>query len=130
MFSLFFDSSHRVLMARVAGTFTRKDLDGINAAAAEFVVKESLVRFLCDMSAVETVGFSLAEMVVRAQRVAVLPTEERVYVTADPFLLGLCELFAMYQRFAGNREPLVVQSLDEAYRALELADPDFQPVQQ
>lgn len=128
MFSLFFDSSHRVLMARVAGTFTREDLDGINAAAAEFVDRESLVRFLCDLSAVETVSFSLSDMVLRAQRVAVLPSEERVYVTADPFLFGLCELYATYQRFAGNREPLIVRSLDEAYQALELVDPDFQPV--
>jgi len=127
MFSLFFDSTHRVLMARVGGTITLQDLTGINASVAAFVERESLVRFICDMSAVETVGFTLSEMVCRAQRIAVLPTEERVYVAADPLLFGLCGVFATYQRHAGNRQPLVVRSLDEAYQALEIIDPDFQP---
>lgn len=128
MFSLLFDSTHRVLVARVGSLITLQDLTGINAAAAAFVEKESLVRFICDMSAVETVGFTVSEMVCRAQRVAVLPTEERVYVATDPFLFGLCGLFATYQRHAGNRQPLVVRSLDEAYQALGIIDPDFQPV--
>ena len=124
-----FDSFERVLMARAEGTLTLADLIGINADAARFVARESLVRFLLALSAVDTVDIPTPLFVDRAQRTAVLPMEERVYVAPNPVIYGMCRMFASHQANAGDLEPLVVGSLSEAYETLGLVDPDFQPLQ-
>lgn len=57
-----------------------------------------------------------------------MPDYHRVFVVPRDDLYGLARMYATYQRASGNPEPILVRSLDEAYRFLNLTNPDFQPI--
>jgi hypothetical protein len=123
-----FDRLHRVLMARLGSVVTLADLAAMNAEAAQFIKREGSVRFLLDLSEGETVDIPLSQFVNLAQKAAVLPVEDRVYVASNPLFFGMCRMFAAHQANAGNRGPVVVGSMSEAYATLKLVDPDFRPL--
>ncbi len=43
-------------------------------------------------------------------------------------LFGMGRVFAAYQEYSGNRQPLIYRTMAEAHAALEMRDPDFQPM--
>jgi hypothetical protein len=128
MYTMLFDRSHRVLLTRAAGAFTYADLTGVNDDMAAFVAREGTMRFICDMTAVETIPIPTAQLVGYAQKVAPLGADQKIYVAADRLVFGLCRQYATIQRHAGNREPAVLESLDEAYRTFAITDPEFEPI--
>lgn len=129
LYTMQFDSLNRVLMARVEGVLTLSDVIGINADAALFVERESVVRFLLDLSAVDVIDIPQAVFVERARQRAALPVEDRVCVASTPLVFGMARLYAAHQGLTGNREPIIVGSMDEAYQTLNLVDPEFRPLQ-
>jgi hypothetical protein len=129
MYAMLFDRSHRVLLTRAAGIFTLADLTGVNQDMAALVAQHGQMRFICDMSDVETVDIPAPQLVHHAQQIAPLAAEQKIYVASNKLVFGLCRQYASYQRHAGNREPQVVESLDEAYRSFAIADPAFEPIQ-
>jgi hypothetical protein len=126
-FALFFDGTHRVLLARLGPVFTPAAIDAMQAAIGRFVAAEGRCRGIADLSAVEEVKVESRFMVELGQRRAILFGEKRVIVAPRPEVFGLIRMFGMNQAATGD-EPLVVRSLAEAYAALELSDPVFEPV--
>jgi hypothetical protein len=129
MYTMHYDRTNRVLLTRAAGLFTFDDLIGVEEDMAAFAAREGPVRFICDLSTVVDIPIPSAQLVGHAQKLAPLSPDQKIYVASDKLVFGLCRQYATHQRHAGNREPAVVESLDEAYRAFAISDPDFEPVQ-
>lgn len=128
MFALFFERRHNVLLVRFSDRLARDDLSRLDRAARELVARQGPSRGLVDFTAVEVIEVDTAEFIRRGQQAAIMTDQDRVYVMPRPDLFGLGRMFSTYQKIGGNREPLVVRTMDEAYRALELVDPEFEPL--
>ncbi len=128
MFALLFERRYRVLLTRFSDRLARDDLAQLDRAARAFVAEHGVARGLVDFTAVDVVEIDTAEFVRRGQQASIMTGQDRVYVMPRPDLFGLGRMFSTYQKIGGNREPVVVRTLDEAYRALELVDPEFQPL--
>jgi hypothetical protein len=128
MLALFFESRSNVLLVRFSGRLAREDLDGLYQAARDLVARQGVSRGLVDFTEVDEVAVDTGEFIRRGQQAAIMTDQDRVYVMPRPDLFGLGRMFSTYQKIGGNREPLVVRTLDEAYRALDLVDPQFEPL--
>lgn len=128
MLAMFFERRHRVLLARFSDRLTPADVALLYDAAREFAAREGLTRGLVDFTDVGVVEVDTAEFIRRGQQAAVMTDQHRVYVVPRPDLFGLGRMFSTYQKIAGNREPQLVRTMAEAYRALDLVDPEFEPL--
>jgi hypothetical protein len=117
-------------MVKFSSKMTEEDLNALDTAVVAFVRKEGATRgFLIDCTDVEDLDVPTGVFVRRGQRsVNVVSDQERVYVMPQPDLFGMGRMYGTYQRMAGKREPLVVKSLPEAFEALGLGEPKFEPV--
>lgn len=129
MFSLFFERKHRVLLTRFGGIFRREVVQAQMVATRRIAAIEGPARALYDFESVEAVDIPYATLREMGRLPQTLPNQIRVYVMPRPELFGMGRTFATYQGLTGNREPLVCRTMSEAYAALDLKDPDFQPVQ-
>ena len=129
MFALFFEPRHRVLMVRVTGLFSSQDIETHDRAALSFLAREvGEVRGIYDLSAVETVAVPSSKAVQRGQAPSIIAT--RVVVVAPHGAAAeFVRIVREQQRLAGHREPILVATLEEAYLALELTDPHFEPLE-
>jgi len=128
MLDLYIDRRHNVVLVRLSGRVITDDLDRLDVTARQLVARQGPSRALVDFTNVDVFDIDLPAFVQRGQRAAIMTDQDRVYVTPRPDLFGLGRMFSTYQKIGGNREPLVVRTLDEAYRALELVDPEFEPL--
>ena len=64
----------------------------------------------------------------RARLPQILLGQERIIVAPQQEIHELACAYAAQQRDSGNVEPQVVRTLDDAYLALDLKQPDFRPV--
>ena len=130
MFTLFIERKQSVLMVKFSQRMTQEDLHQLDSAVVAFVKKEGATRgFLIDCTDVEDLAVPTGVFVRRGQRSAnVVSDQERVYVMPQPDLFGMGRMYGTYQRMAGKKEPLVVKTLTEAFEALGLSDPIFEPV--
>lgn len=126
-FALFFERKQRVLLARLGRSFTPDAIETMQEAVRRFVAVEGRCRGIADLSAVEEVNIDSRLMAALGQQRAVLFGEKRVLVAPKPEVFGLVRMFGMNQAATGD-EPLIVRRLEEAYAALGLSEPDFQPV--
>ncbi|MCX7364649.1 MAG: hypothetical protein NTV97_22815 [Alphaproteobacteria bacterium] len=115
-------------MVRVTGLFSSEDIEIHDSTVLSFLAREGEVRGIYDLSAVETVAVPASKAVQRGQAPSIIAT--RVVVVA-PHSAGMdfVRIVREQQRLAGHREPILVETLEEAYLALELADPRFEPVE-
>jgi hypothetical protein len=116
-------------MTRLYGTVIEEDFILRNKAAAHFVVKHGPTRGIMDFSAIETIDMPLDRIVRTAQAPPILPGQARVIVEPDNPAYGLGRLIAAAQLFSRKVEPVVVRSLQDAYRALAVVEPNFEPVE-
>jgi hypothetical protein len=128
MLRLAFDRKNRVLRVSVSGIFASEDLEALDHAVIEFIAREGQVRSIYDYSAVEAVAVPQSRIVQRAQQPAIV-REERVMVVSPAVGGDAMRAYGRYQREAGEKEPMMVDSLEEAYAALRLRNPRFEPVE-
>ncbi|SKA30838.1 hypothetical protein SAMN02745126_05035 [Enhydrobacter aerosaccus] len=130
MFELFFDKCHRVLMARIAGIFGSEELSGLDAAIIRFLSGQSAperIRGLLDFRALEVLAVPESKIVERARRPPIL-SDQRVMVAPPSMGERFAVVFRSQQRLATGKEPMVVQSFDEALAFLGVTAPQFDPV--
>lgn len=127
MFTLLFERKHRVLLTRFAGIFRREVVEAQMVAARRIEAIEGPTRALYDFQDVEAVDIPYATLSAMGQLPQTVPNQLRVYVMPRPELFGMGRIFGAYQEFSGNRQPLIYRTMAEAFAALELKDPDFQP---
>lgn len=128
MFTLLFERKHRVLLTRFAGIFTREVVEAQMVAARRIEAIEGPTRALYDFQDVQVVDIPYATLSAMGQLPQTFANQLRVYVMPRPELFGTGRIFGAYQEFSGNRQPLIYRTMAEAYAALELKEPDFQPV--
>jgi hypothetical protein len=125
-----FDGKYRVLLASFSATFVEADIATLAAAVADFKTREGVVRGLVDFTDVEVIDVTLAAMTRAAQeRPQIMTGQDRVYVIPQALLFGMTRVFGTYQSLGGFIEPQIVRTMAEAYAALDLADPDFRPIE-
>jgi hypothetical protein len=129
VFQLLFDARHTVLMSRFHGTYVEADICVRDKAAARFVARHGLARGIMDFSAVEAVDIPMGYILERAHAPPVLPGQARVIVAPREPAYSLNRIFAAHQLYSRKVEPLLVGTLEEAYRALAITDPAFEPLE-
>jgi hypothetical protein len=128
MFSLSFDSTHRVLLAQFAGVLSSEDINGLDKALAAFVSRHGFTPGIVDFSAIEANAVPQSFFKWRARLPQILLGQERIIVAPQQEIHELACAYAAQQRDSGNVEPQVVRALSEAYRILDLDQADFRPV--
>ncbi len=131
MFTLSFDRTHRVLMARINGIFSSPDMAELDGAVIHFLSLQpdsAEVRGIYDFSHVQAFAVPASKFaergfqppIVRGRRVLVAPA-----YAGESFGSS----FRNLQRGAGNSAFTVVPTLQAAYALLDLTDPNFEPVE-
>ncbi|HYC64093.1 MAG TPA: hypothetical protein VEC14_05120 [Reyranellaceae bacterium] len=127
--TLKFEPTQRILLVQFTGALSSENLNGLDSEVVAFVKKEGAPKgFVIDCSQVEEVSVPTGEFVRRGQRNSVVSDQDRVYVMPRADMFGLGRMFGTYQRMVGKKEPIVVKTLTEAFDALKLDDPNFQPL--
>ena len=128
MFSLSFDSNHRVLLAQFAGVLSTEDIEGFDKALAAFVSRHGFARGIFDFSSVQANAVPRSFLVWRARLPQILLGQERVIVAPQQEIYELARVYAAQQRDFGNIQGQIVRTLADAYLALDLRQADFRPV--
>jgi hypothetical protein len=129
VFQLLHNATHNVLMTRLSGTYVVDDIVRRDAQVARFVARHGLARGIMDFTGVDAIDLPMSLIVKRSQDPPLLPGMARVIVAPHDLTYGLTRVIAAHQLFTRNVEPLLVRTLDEAYRALQMTDLTFEPVQ-
>jgi hypothetical protein len=128
MFTLFLDRKHRVLLTRFSGTLRHEVLLAQAVAARRIAASEGPTRGLLDFSQVEAFDISVETLKTMGSRPQNIADQVRVYVIPNDDPFGAARMFGAYQDISGNIAPQIVRTMAEAYSALQMADPDFQPL--
>ncbi|MBI2738150.1 MAG: hypothetical protein HYX38_16585 [Rhodospirillales bacterium] len=128
MFQLLHDKRHNVLLTRLSGTLVVTDVSLRDKAVGRFVARNGLARGIMDYTAVEAVDIPIEVVVERSSKPPLLPGQARVIVAPREPLWAINRIFAAHQLFRQGEEPLLVRSIEEAYQALFMVDPVFEPV--
>jgi hypothetical protein len=105
-----------------------EDINGLDKAFAAFVSRHGSAPGIVDFSSIEANAVPQSFFVWRARLPQILLGQERIIVAPQQEIYGLACAYADQQRDFGNVEAQVVRTLDDAYLALDLKQPDFRPV--
>jgi hypothetical protein len=130
VFKLSFDAKNKLLVASASGVYSSDDVAALDAEVLRLVAREGPLRGILDLTAVDAVAISDYRLAIRGQQPSMIPGNNRVFVAPQPEINRLCRDFASLQRVAGSGEPRVVTTLKEAYAALGITDPQFEPVEE
>ena len=128
MIEVAFERRHRILLGRFIGVFSSDDIEALDRVVKKFVQENGPVVGLMDWSDVDTIAVPPWRLIQRGRAPQIALGQQRVMVAADGPLHDMVRAYADQQRNYGNLEPVVVRSLEEAYDALGVVDPVFEPV--
>jgi hypothetical protein len=128
VFQLLFDAKHQVLMTRFSGTYVQEDVVLRDRAAARFVARHGLARGIMDFTHVDAIDIPIEQLVRRAHQPPILPGQPRIVVAPHPLTYEMNRVVIAHQLYSRKVEPLLVRSLDEAFRAFAMVAPHFEPV--
>ncbi|WP_422000524.1 hypothetical protein [Reyranella sp.] len=128
MFQLLYDARHKVLMTRLHGSYAERDIVLRDKAVVRFVAQHGLVRGIMDFTGVQEVEVSMDVIVRRCEGPPLLPGQARVLVAPHDPAYGLNRVIAAHQFYRRGVEPLLVRTLEDAYLALAIENPDFRPL--
>lgn len=130
MFVQFIDRRHKVLLTRLSGTFSEKDIAALYAAAERmYALEGASLRSLQDFTGVKGVDVQVGQIAQHGWRPQVVPGRQRVMVVPQPEFQAIARMFVAYQNIADHEAPHIVRSLDEAYALLGLEKPQFEPLE-
>ena len=125
MFTLAFDRLHKVLLARFEGMLMADDIRLLDQAVGRFVRDRGNVRGLLDFTEVQHIAVPESFFQSRSRLPQIAVGEERVFVAPQEEARALARRYATQQRDFGNREPVVVNTMAEAYDILQIKWPHF-----
>jgi hypothetical protein len=129
VFDLLFDRRHVVLMSRFHGRYVAADIAVRDNAVARFVARHGLARGIMDFTAVEAIDVPIDYVLARCDAPPMLPDRTSVNVAEREPAYSLNRVIAAHLLYSRKVEPLLVSTLEEAYRALEIDKPAFEPVE-
>src|SRR5260370_26345055 len=98
MFSLSFDSNHRVLLAQFSGVLSSEDIKGLDKALVAFVSRHGLARGILDFSSVQANAVPQSFLVCRARLPQILLGQKRITVAPQQEIYALASAYAIQQR--------------------------------
>ena len=128
MIEVAFERRHRILLGRFIGVFSSDDIEALDRVVKKFVQENGPVVGLMDWSDVDTIAVPPWRLIQRGRAPQIALGQQRVMVAPDGPLHDMVRAYADQQRNYGNLDPVVVRSLEEAYDALGVVDPVFEPV--
>ena len=118
MHEFLFDHQRRVLLVRLPPRFDSAAVEELQAAGQNFIQHQGRVDSILDFSQVEEIAVPIETLANRGQERPLMGDHLRVYVMPRDDIHSLGSMFASNQRLSGNRAPVVVRSMDEAYATL------------
>jgi hypothetical protein len=128
VFDLLFDRRHVVLMSRFHGRYAAADIAVRDNAVVRFVAQHGLARGIMDFTAVEAIDVPIDYVLARCEAPPMLPGCTRVIVAPSEPAYSLNRVIAAYQLYSRKVEPLLVGTLEDAYCALDVTEPAFEPI--
>lgn len=117
-----------VLLVKFAGAMTIDRLRAFDEEVKALVAAEGPMPAIIDFTEVSSVDVETTAVVDRGGSRRQMVGQPRVFVSTNPLLFGLLRLYGAYQEAIDEKAPLVVTSLAEAFEALSVVDPKFEPV--
>lgn len=132
MFTLLYDRTHRILMAKLAGVFSSEDAQEMDAALIRFMSRAEApgeIRGIFDYHEVEAMAVPRSRMIERAAQPPIIrSTRVLVAYPNAPEDFGLT--FRQLQAQEFNVRVEIVRDPEDAYRVLGIEEPAFEPVQE
>jgi hypothetical protein len=128
MFSLSFDTNHRVLLVLFEGVLACEDFEGLDNALLAFVSRHGLARGILDFSSVQANAVPQSFLVWRARLPQILLGQERIIVAPQQEIYELACIYTSQQRDFGNLKGRIVRALGDAYHLLDIEQSNFRPV--
>lgn len=127
MFRIDICEPRQVVLVRFRGQLTEKDFAALDKLADKV---RDRVAFDCiyDMTDVQRIDLAPAFVARRGELPQAYKDRARLYVVPDDDLKLLVRLYATYQANRGWRPPVIVRTLDEALRELNIGLEEFSPV--
>ena len=125
MLSFLLQRRHFVLLSRFEANLTNDDLLRQERLARAFSAREGPTRSIIDFTDVVRIEVDTAVIVALARRPI---RRSRIFIVPLPEMFGLARLYTIHTGLAGQTEPLLVKTRAEAYDALGLQGPVFQPL--
>jgi hypothetical protein len=130
VFQLWFDSRHNVLMSRFCGAYSSDDVILRDGAVARFVKKHGPARSIMDFSSVEAITVPMETVVERCSSPPLLRGTPRVILAPTDLTYRFNKVVAALQLYNRRVAPLLVRTMEQAYRALDLGSPRFELVKE
>ncbi len=129
MLALHYERRHKVLAISIAGVLSSEDIADHDRLVLRFLAGREGVRGLYDLSKVEVLAIPVSKIDQRGQRPPIIDGAR--IVVAPPGTAGrdFIRTITAQLQAAGHREPVVVETLAEAYRLLDIEDPRFEPIE-
>ncbi len=119
MLDFFFERRRRVLMVRISGIFDEEQSDRLDRAAEQLAAREPGLRAIYDFSELEQLAISAERIAERARKPTAV-AGMRVIVASRAFAGQKGRSFSSTQSNAGERAPMVADSIEQAYVLLGL----------
>jgi hypothetical protein len=120
-------------MTRISGVFSSEDIEQHDRAVLNFIAglfaSEQKVRGLYDLSGVEALAVPVSKINQRGQRPAIIEGMRVVVAPPAAAARDFAGPLSDQLRAAGHREPIIVETLAEAYRLLGIENPAFDRIE-
>jgi CheY-like chemotaxis protein len=110
------------------GVLSSQDIVAVETAVVRFMYREGSSHRIIDFTPLEAIAVPSSKLGRRGSQPPTSTGRERVFVAPRPDLLAWVRAFSEQQSLAGIHPPQVAASLQEAYTALQLVEPKFEPV--
>jgi hypothetical protein len=81
---------------------------------------------IIDFTEITSVDLATSSVIERGHSQRLMPGQPRVFVSPNTLLFGCLRLYGAYQEGLGEKAPVVVSSLIDAFEALSMIDPQFE----
>ncbi|MDP1963877.1 MAG: hypothetical protein Q8K93_16930 [Reyranella sp.] len=123
------DRGNGVLLVKFEGSITVESLIALDRELKSFIAREGIMPTVIDFTDITSVDVQISTLVHRGKNRSLMPGQQRVFVATESLLFGLLRVYGAYQDGRGERPPMIVRSLGDAFATLSLTDPKFEPIE-
>lgn len=128
MFDIDICEARMVALVRFRGDLTEADITALDKLASESRRDGHAFDCIYDLTEVSRFDLAYDYIALRGEVPQAYPGRERIYVVGRDELRLLTRFFAGYQAARKQREPVIVDTLDEAMQRLGVNRSDFRPL--
>jgi len=128
-YQIVYDRSNRILRARFEGRVTDEELTAVYQLGQGLVTRLDTQAGITDFSDVTTVAFTPQTIyeLAAAKPIMLDPARPVVFVAPTPHVYGMSRMFEILGE-ASRPNLHVVRTMEEAYKILNVQEPQFEPI--